>query len=64
MAHTDGAYLRHKKRRDGESFGTIAPAGTAGLKSIPVLKLSSDGKSYAYSTFRILSDLFVVDGMK
>ncbi|MGA9529534.1 MAG: protein kinase [Terriglobales bacterium] len=47
-----------------ELWKTITPADTAGLKSIPVLKVSADGKSYAYSTFRILSDLFVVDGMK
>ncbi len=47
-----------------EPWKTIAPADTAGLKSIPGLRFSTDGKSYAYSTFRILSDLFVVDGMK
>jgi Tol biopolymer transport system component len=47
-----------------EPWKTIAPADTAGLKSIPSLRFSADGKSYAYSTFRILSDLFVVDGMK
>jgi eukaryotic-like serine/threonine-protein kinase len=47
-----------------QPFKVIAAADTAGLKSIPVLKFSDDGKSYAYSTYRILSDLFVVDGMK
>lgn len=47
-----------------EPWKVIAPADTAGLKSIPSLRFSNDGKSYAYSTFRILSDLFVVDGMK
>ena len=47
-----------------EPWKTIAPADTAGLKSIPSLRFSDDGKSYAYSSFRILSDLYVVDGMK
>jgi Tol biopolymer transport system component len=46
-----------------EPWKTIAPADTAGLKSIPNLRFSADGKSYAYSSFRILSDLYVVDGM-
>lgn len=47
-----------------EPWKVIAPADTAGLKSVPSLRFSSDGKSYAYSSFRILSDLYVVDGMK
>jgi len=47
-----------------EPWKTIAPADTAGLKSIPSLRFSADGQSYAYSSFRILSDLYVVDGMK
>ncbi len=42
----------------------IAPADPAGAQSIPVLKFSADGKSYAYSTLRVLSDLYVVDGLK
>jgi hypothetical protein len=28
------------------------------------MRFSADGKSYAYSIGRILSDLFVVDGLK
>ncbi len=42
----------------------IAPADPAGVVSIPVIKFSADGKSYAYSVGRSLSDLFVVDGLK
>jgi Tol biopolymer transport system component len=42
----------------------IAPADPAGAQSIPLLKFSADGKSYAYSTLRVLSDLYVVDGLK
>ena len=42
----------------------IAPADPAGVISIPVIKFSADGKSYAYSVGRSLSDLFVVEGLK
>jgi hypothetical protein len=34
------------------------------VQAIPTLRFSADGKSYAYSIGRILSDLFVVDGLK
>lgn len=47
-----------------EPWKTIAPADPAGVHDIPVIKFSADGKSYAYSTARILSDLYVVDGLK
>jgi Tol biopolymer transport system component len=47
-----------------ELWKEIAPADPAGVQSIPSLKFSEDGKSYAYSVGRILSDLYVVDGLK
>jgi len=47
-----------------EPFKEIEPGDLAGLKSIPNLRFSADGKSYAYSTFRILSDLYVVSGLQ
>jgi len=34
------------------------------VQSMPGLRFSADVKSYAYSTGRILSDLYVVDGLK
>jgi eukaryotic-like serine/threonine-protein kinase len=42
----------------------IVPADLAGVQSIPILCFSADGKSYAYSISRVLSDLFVVDGLR
>jgi len=42
----------------------ISPSDPAGARSIPVLKFSADGKSYAYCVQRVLSDLYVVDGLK
>jgi hypothetical protein len=39
------------------------PSEPAGVQSIPLIRFSADGKSYAYSIDRILSDLFVVDGL-
>src|SRR4051812_3933588 len=47
-----------------EPFKEIMPADPAGVQSIPTMRFSADGKSYAYSIGRILSDLFVVDGLK
>jgi Tol biopolymer transport system component len=42
----------------------ISPADPAGVQSIVGIRFSADGKSYAYSTLRVLSDLYVVDGLK
>lgn len=50
------------KRR--EPWKEIAPADLAGVQGIPIVRFSADGKSYAYSTLRVLSDLYVVDGLK
>jgi Tol biopolymer transport system component len=47
-----------------EPWKDIIPADPAGVQSIPSLRFSADGKSYAYSVGRILSDLYVVDGLK
>jgi eukaryotic-like serine/threonine-protein kinase len=47
-----------------EPFKEIIPADPAGAQSIPVIRFSADGKSYAYSLGRWLSDLYVVDGLK
>ncbi len=49
-------------RRD--LFREIVPADPAGAQSIPGLRFSADGKSYAYTVGRFLSDLYVVDGLK
>jgi hypothetical protein len=50
------------KRR--EPWKEIAPADLAGVQGIPIVRFSADGKAYAYSTLRVLSDLYVVDGLK
>jgi hypothetical protein len=42
----------------------IAPSDPAGVQTIPAIRLSADGKSYAYSVGRQLSDLNGVDGLK
>ncbi|MGA9393599.1 MAG: protein kinase [Candidatus Sulfotelmatobacter sp.] len=47
-----------------EPWKEISPADPAGVQSIVYIKFSADGKSYAYSTLRVLSDLYVVDGLK
>jgi eukaryotic-like serine/threonine-protein kinase len=45
-------------------FKEIVPSDPAGAQSIVALRFSADGKSYAYSLGRWLSDLYVVDGLK
>jgi len=45
-------------------FKEIVPADPAGVQSIVSIHFSADGKSYAYSLGRGLSDLYVVDGLK
>jgi hypothetical protein len=47
-----------------ELWKEISPADPAGVQSFAGLKFSADGKSYAYSVLRIISDLYVVDGLK
>ena len=47
-----------------ELWKEIAPPDPAGVQSIPGIRFSADGKSYAYSIGRLLSDLYVVDGLK
>jgi serine/threonine protein kinase/Tol biopolymer transport system component len=47
-----------------ELFKEVAPADPAGVQSIVSLRFSADGKSYAYTVGRFLSDLYVVDGLK
>ncbi len=47
-----------------EPWKQILPADLAGVQSIPIVSFSADGKSYAYSIGRMLSDLFVVQRLK
>jgi Tol biopolymer transport system component len=47
-----------------ELWKEISPADPAGAQMVFTIKFSTDGKSYAYSVSRMLSDLYVVDGLK
>jgi len=42
----------------------IMPPDPAGVADIPNVLFSADGKAYVYSVGRLLSDLYVVDGLK
>jgi eukaryotic-like serine/threonine-protein kinase len=42
----------------------MVPPDPAGLASIPTVRLTQDGKAYAYTYLHILSDLYVVSGLK
>ena len=47
-----------------EKWRDILPADAAGLNSIVVFKVIPDGKAYAYSYFRSLSHLYLVEGLR
>jgi serine/threonine protein kinase len=47
-----------------EEVKTFSPSDPAGVVTVGGLRFSADRKSYAYDYFRILSDLYVVDGLK
>ncbi len=47
-----------------EEVRQISPSDPAGVQVIVAVHFSADGKSYAYSYFRTLSDLWVVDSLK
>jgi hypothetical protein len=42
---------------------TIAPGDPAGILELRGFRFSADEKSYIYSYYRVLSDLWVVDGL-
>jgi dipeptidyl aminopeptidase/acylaminoacyl peptidase len=54
-------YLGSSKVEDVKTF---SPSDPAGVVTVGGVRFSSDRKSYAYDYFRILSDLYVVDGLK
>ncbi len=40
------------------------PADPAGVFYVPLVALTPDAKSYVYSYLRVLSELYIVDGLK
>src|SRR5262249_38083130 len=47
-----------------EAVRSFFPADAAGIVGVGGIRFSADRKSYAYSYYGILSDLYVVDGLK
>ena len=47
-----------------ELIKEVSPSDIAGVQSVSTVHLSADRKSYAYTYYRVLSDLWVVDGLK
>ena len=43
---------------------TLAPADLAGVEELTAIVLSPDGRTYAYGSSRILSDLYIAEGLK
>jgi eukaryotic-like serine/threonine-protein kinase len=42
----------------------LAPSDPSGVDEIPLISITPDGKSYVYSYDRVLSDLYLVEGLK
>ena len=42
----------------------LTPLDPAGVLSIDPVRMTSDGKSYVYSYRRLLSDLYLVEGLR
>jgi serine/threonine protein kinase/Tol biopolymer transport system component len=54
-------FLNSTRREEVRSF---SPSDAAGIVTVGGVRFSADRKSYAYDYFRILSDLYVVDGLR
>jgi serine/threonine protein kinase/WD40 repeat protein len=57
-------YRIHLDQNRREEILKLIPPDPAGLQEVRGLYLSADEKSYVYSYYRVLSDLWVVDGLK
>ena len=49
---------------DREVWKTIEPADPAGIEAVIRILITPDGKSYCHDYVRVLSELFVVEGLK
>jgi eukaryotic-like serine/threonine-protein kinase len=47
-----------------ELWREVSPADPTGLLQITTPHITPDGRAYAYTYFRVLSDLYLVDGLK
>ena len=47
-----------------ELWKTITPSDPAGLDPIYAIQISDDGRSYYYSFYRTVSDLYLVEGLR
>jgi hypothetical protein len=47
-----------------ELLHELVPPDPAGVGRLPYLVVSADGKSYAYSFIRNLSELYLIEGLK
>ena len=44
--------------------GAVAPRDTAGVVSLGAVAFAPDGDHYVFNYFRVLSELYIVDGLK
>jgi len=48
----------------GEKWRELAPVDPAGVTAISSVRLTPDGRGYAYSYRRVLADLYLVEGLR
>ena len=48
----------------GEAWGEIAPANTAGFARLTETELSDDGRSFVYGYTTVLTELYLVEGLR
>jgi hypothetical protein len=44
--------------------GTVSPPNSTGIVGYSFWRASKDGRTHVYSAFRLLTDLFVVNGLR
>jgi hypothetical protein len=47
-----------------EPWRELLVADAAGVHGLPSVRITPDGKAYAYSYYRALSELFAVEGLR
>jgi len=51
-------------RKRSESWRNVAPEDRSGILGVSAVSLSEDGKSYIYTYHRLLSELYLVEGLR
>ena len=62
--HGRRRWTRSAATGERRSWKTIRPADPVGIDTVIRILITPDGKSYCHDYVRVLSELFVVEGLK